>query len=95
MDSRQGHQITVTGLGKLRSTPLAYVLSQGLSTGSLDHSPLGISSRCSNVCLEQLLQVAEDNTAKYQSSCTCLSMCPTMALASPQTACIQPQSSMP
>ena len=57
INSKLGHQVTVTGLDKLRSTPLASVLAQGLKAGALDHSPLGTSFSCSNACLEQLLKV--------------------------------------
>ena len=81
MDSQQGHQVTVTGLAKLRNTPLASVLSQGVSAGSLDHSPLGISSRCSNACLEQLLQVNGEQDSQILHLCTRFSMCTSVALA--------------
>ena len=57
ISSKQVHQVTVLGLEKMPSNPLASVLSQGLSTGSVEHSPLGTSFSCSRACLEQLLQV--------------------------------------
>ena len=57
IDTQEGHQVTVTGLDKLRSSPLASVLSRGLNARSVEHSPLGTSFSCSNACMEQLLKV--------------------------------------
>ncbi|CAK0781213.1 hypothetical protein CVIRNUC_005314 [Coccomyxa viridis] len=54
----QAHQLSIEGLDKTRSNPVASLLSQGLSAGSLEHRPIGTSFSCSNACLEQLLKEA-------------------------------------
>ena len=53
----QAHQLSIEGLDKTTSNPVALLLSQGLSAGSLEHRPIGTSFSCSNACLEQLLKV--------------------------------------
>jgi len=57
IDTQEGHQVSVTGLDPLRSSPLASVLSRGLDARSVEHSPLGTSFSCSNACMEQLFKV--------------------------------------
>ncbi len=57
IDTQEGHQVSVTGLDKLRSSPLASVLSRGLDARTVEHSPLGTSFSCSNACMEQLFKV--------------------------------------